>query len=168
MYAPGFKSWCEKVSLQQRVDLGLRATDRLDPVALAQHLDVLVWTADEVPDVDKSALKVLTQDDADSWWAVTLCTGVKDVIIVNAASQWSQTSDIMHELSHLIIGHEPARVDITDDRLLILNTFSQQQEDEAKWLSGCLLLPRRGSMVEPTKMYGEEYAGRDGMPSRDS
>lgn len=51
-------------------------------------------------------------------------------------------SDIMHELAHLIIGHEPARVDVTEDGLLILNTFSQKQEDEAKWLSGCLLLPR--------------------------
>jgi len=74
---------------------------------------------------------------------VTLCPGTKDVIIVNPKHlDGRRASDIMHELAHLIIGHEPARVDVTDDELLILNTFSQKQEDEAKWLSGCLLLPR--------------------------
>ncbi len=143
MYERGFKSWCEKVALQQRLELRLRPADPLDPVLLAKHLDVLIWTADEVPGVDRQALKVLTQQDSDSWSAVTLCTGTKDVIIVNPKHRnGRRASDIMHELAHLIIGHEPARVDVTDDGLLILNTFSQDQEDEAKWLSGCLLLPR--------------------------
>jgi Zn-dependent peptidase ImmA (M78 family) len=143
MYARGFKSWCEKVSLQQRLDLGLRPTDPLDPVLLASHLDVLVWAATEVPGVESIALKVLTEEDPDSWSAVTLCTGVRDVIITNPRHRnGRRASDIMHELAHLIIGHEPARVDITEDGLLILNTFSQDQEDEAKWLSACLLLPR--------------------------
>lgn len=143
MYDRGFKSWCEKVALQQRLDLLLRATDPLNAVVLAQHLDVLVWAADEVPGVDSGALTVLTEQDPDSWSAVTLCTGTKDVIIINPNHRnGRRASDIMHELAHLIIGHEPARVDVTEDGLLILNTFSQKQEDEAKWLSGCLLLPR--------------------------
>jgi Zn-dependent peptidase ImmA (M78 family) len=143
MYERGFKSWCEKVALQQRVELRLRPIDPLDPVLLAKHLDVLIWPANEVPGVDPQALSVLTKEDGDSWSAVTLCTGTKDVIIVNPNHLTGRrASDIMHELAHLIIGHEPARVDVTDDGLLILNTFSQNQEDEAKWLSGCLLLPR--------------------------
>lgn len=143
MYARGFKSWCEKVSLQQRLELGLRPTDPLDPMLLADHLEVLVWSATEVPGVDRSALRVLTQDDPDSWSAVTLCSASRDVIIVNPQHRdGRRASDIMHELAHLIIGHEPARIDITEDGLLILNTFSQDQEDEAKWLSACLLLPR--------------------------
>lgn len=51
-------------------------------------------------------------------------------------------SDLMHELAHIIIGHEPARVDVTEDGALIWNSHDQRQEDEANWLSGCLLLPR--------------------------
>lgn len=143
MYERGFKSWCEKVALQQRLELQLRPIDALDPVLLAKHLDVLIWTADQVPGIDGQSLNVLTQQDSDSWSAITLCTGTKDVIIVNPNhTTGRRASDIMHELAHLIIGHEPARVDVTDDGLLVLNTFSQDQEDEAKWLSGCLLLPR--------------------------
>lgn len=48
----------------------------------------------------------------------------------------------MHELAHLIVGHKPGRVDVTEDGALLLNTYDKQQEDEANWLSGCLLLPR--------------------------
>jgi hypothetical protein len=46
----------------------------------------------------------------------------------------------MHELAHVIIGHEPARVDVTEGGSLILNTYNREQEDEADWLAGCLSL----------------------------
>jgi len=143
MYERGFKTWCEKVALQQRSELGLRATDPLDPLRLANHLGVLVWTAREVPGLNARSLRILTQEDRDSWSAVTLCTPSKDLIILNPThSDGRRASDILHELAHLIVGHEPARIDITEDGLLVLNTYDQKQEDEAKWLSGCLLLPR--------------------------
>jgi len=48
----------------------------------------------------------------------------------------------MHELAHLIIGHEPARVVVSPDMILAVRTYDQGQEEEAAWLSGCLLLPR--------------------------
>lgn len=48
----------------------------------------------------------------------------------------------MHELARLIVGHRPGRVDITEDGALLLNKYDKQQEDEANWLAGCLLLPR--------------------------
>jgi Zn-dependent peptidase ImmA (M78 family) len=53
----------------------------------------------------------------------------------------------MHELSHVLLGHEPARVDVTEDGLLMLNTFDRLQEEEANWLAGCLLLPRNALMA---------------------
>ena len=52
----------------------------------------------------------------------------------------------MHELAHVIIGHTPSRVDVTEDGALILNTYDRQQEDEANWLAGSLLLPRDALM----------------------
>jgi len=143
VYARGFKSWCERVALQQRTELGLKPADPLDPVALAKHLGIEVWTAEQVPGLDPSCLSVLVEKDPDSWSAITLCTGVKDLIIVNPAHGGGRrSSDIMHETAHIIIGHDPARVDVTEDGLLILSSYNKQQEEEAKWLSGCLLLPR--------------------------
>lgn len=48
----------------------------------------------------------------------------------------------MHELAHVLRGDTPARVDVAEDGSLILNTYDRDQEDEANWLAGCLLLPR--------------------------
>ena len=48
----------------------------------------------------------------------------------------------MHELAHIILGHTPSRVDVTEDLQLLLRTHDRAQEDEANWLAGCLLLPR--------------------------
>jgi Zn-dependent peptidase ImmA (M78 family) len=51
----------------------------------------------------------------------------------------------MHELAHLLIGHTPARVDVSPDGVLMLNTYNAQQEQEAT-LAGALLLPRPALM----------------------
>src|SRR5207244_2906081 len=61
-------------------------------------------------------------------------------------------SDLMHELSHLLLGHKAARVDITEDGSLMLNTFDRAQEEEANWLAGALLLPRE-ALVFICKSY---------------
>jgi Zn-dependent peptidase ImmA (M78 family) len=143
MYERGFKSWCERVALQQRRELNLKPVDPLDAHRLAEHLSILVWTADQIPELDAECLRVLIQEDSDSWSAITLCTGTKDLIILNPVhSEARRASDMMHEIAHILIGHEPARVDVSEDGLLLLNTYDKKQEDEAKWLAGCLLLPR--------------------------
>lgn len=161
MYERGFKSWCEKVALQQRCELKLSPSDPLDAHALANHLEVLVWRAGEIPGLEAEALCTLTKDDPDSWSAVTICTSTKDLIILNPThSAARQASDITHELAHIIIGHEPARVDVTEDGLLILNTYNKQQEDEAKWLSSCLLLPRPALLLIRARRLDFEVAAQ--------
>jgi Zn-dependent peptidase ImmA (M78 family) len=161
MYERGFKSWCEKVALQQRCELKLTPSDPLDAYALAKHLEVLIWRAGEIPGLEAEALLTLTRDDPDSWSAVTICTSTKDLIILNPThSPARQASDITHELAHIIIGHEPARVDVTEDGLLILNTYNKQQEDEAKWLSSCLLLPRPALLVIRARRLDLELAAQ--------
>lgn len=161
MYARGFKSWCERVALQQRTELSLRPEDPLDPMALAKHLGVEVWTAEQVPGLDPAHLGVLVEKDPDSWSAITLCTGVKDLIIVNPAHGGGRrASDIMHEIAHILIGHDPARVDVTEDGLLMLSSYDKQQEEEAKWLSGCLLLPREALLLIRRRKLDPESAAR--------
>ncbi len=48
----------------------------------------------------------------------------------------------MHELSHIMLGHELASAGMTEDGHLIPSNYDQDQEDEADWLGGTLLLPR--------------------------
>jgi Zn-dependent peptidase ImmA (M78 family) len=53
----------------------------------------------------------------------------------------------MHELAHILLGHDPARVDVAEDGSLVLFTYDKDQEDEANWLAACLLLPRAALLV---------------------
>lgn len=143
MFERGFKAWCEGVSLQYRKSLGLEPIDPLDPMKLARHLGVTVWTADEVPNLNPATLKVLVEDDPSSWSAVTIYVEDSCVIVHNNAHAGGRTnSNLSHELAHFVIGHKPARIDVTPDNLLILSVYDKKQEGEADWLAGCLLLPR--------------------------
>lgn len=143
MFSRGFKSWCENVSLQQRRDLKLGTTDPLDPWRLARHLGVMVWAPEQVPNLSGDALRILLVEDASSWSAVTLSVDTRDLILLNSAHTGARpASNLMHELAHILIGHTPARVDVSEDGLLILNTYNKDQETEATWLAGALLLPR--------------------------
>ncbi len=148
MFQRGFKSWCENVSVQLRKEIGLGATAPLDPHILAESLEVKVWKAGDVPGVDAETLDILLRKDPDSWSAVTLHVETTDLVILNSSHSLArQASDLMHELAHIYLGHTPARIDVTEDGLLMLNTFNKQQEEEAAWFSGCLLLPREALLA---------------------
>jgi Zn-dependent peptidase ImmA (M78 family) len=86
---------------------------------------------------------VLLREDPDSWSAVTLRLPGVDLVIVNSAhSKARQASNLMHELAHILLGHSPARVDVSEEGHLLLKSHDQAQEEEANWLAGCLILPR--------------------------
>jgi len=143
VFARGFKSWCETTALLQRKAIALLPTEPLEPHRLAKHLGVEVLGAEQVPGVDGDTLRVLLKEDPDSWSAITVSVGQKDLIILNSSHSGGRpASDLAHELSHILIGHVPARVDVTEDGLLMLNTYDKGQEEEANWLASCLLLPR--------------------------
>lgn len=143
MFARGFKAWCERVAVQQRKNLGIEASEPLNPVSLARELNILIWKLFDIPDLDSKYITTLLEDDPDSWSATTLCQGKTTVIIINSShSLYRRNSDLMHEISHLVIGHDPQRVDVPENGLLLLKSHDKQQEEEANWLAGCLLLPR--------------------------
>jgi len=165
MFKRGFKTWCENVAIQQRRELGLQSVDPLEPWRLAEHLEVQVWTPEQIPALDPSSLRRLVKEDPDGWSAVTIHLDSKDLIILNSAHRGGRpASDLAHELSHIIIDHKPSRVDITEDGLLMLNTYNKDQEDEANWLTGCLLLPRDAVMlIRRQNMHSQSAARRYGV-----
>lgn len=143
MFVRGFKTWCENTALSLRGDLGLVAEDPLSPRELAKQLDIAVWEAADVPGADPSALRVLLHEDPDSWSAFTVTIGRTRVVVLNSTHSAARAaSDLSHELAHIILGHDAARVDVSEDGLLLLHSFDRTQEDEANWLAGCLLIPR--------------------------
>ena len=108
MFARGFKSWFENVAIRQRRELKLQPYDPLDARVLARHLDITVWQTEEVPGLGEEYLKILLGDGADSWSAVTISVEGKNLIILNSSHFGGRpASDLMHELSHILIGHRP-------------------------------------------------------------
>ena len=141
----GFKSWCESTSGEYRAALGIANHEALDTSALAEHLDVLVWTPEDIPDLSTSSLHQLTVLDGESWSAVTLSFNDINLIIINSShAPVRKRSSLAHELAHLILRHKPGRIDISAAGHLLLSSYDKEQEEEADWLAGTLLVPRSG------------------------
>jgi Zn-dependent peptidase ImmA (M78 family) len=143
LFRRGFKTWCETIATQKRRSLKVPPTGPLDPRLLAKDMSVVVVYIEQIPNLAPGTLEQLTRHDPDSWSAVTVCWKSKYLIVMNSSHATTrQSSSLMHELAHLIIGHKAARLDVTPDGLMILSTYDKQNEEEASWLAAALLLPR--------------------------
>ena len=141
----GFKSWCERTSAEYRQTLGVPLDKPLDPRRLATLLKVRVKTPEALPGLPDSSRRQLTEVDSDSWSAVTVSNGGASLVVLNSGhSQARQTSSLTHELAHLILNHQSDQVELSQEGFLFRTAFDQEQEQEADWLGGCLLVPREG------------------------
>jgi Zn-dependent peptidase ImmA (M78 family) len=139
----GFKAWAERTAATIRADLSLAPTAPLDPLRLAAHLGVTLVRPDQIEGMPAEICAQLLVQDRSGWSAATLELDGKTTIIFNPRkSAGRRASDIVHELAHLILGHEPAKIVFSQDGQLATRTFDQKQEDEANWLAWALLLPR--------------------------
>lgn len=139
----GFKTRCENLALQVRADLGLNKTAPLTAEALAEHMGIYLWSPRQISGLSREALLQLRKDKG-SWSAVTVAfSGIEAVIYNNRHSRDRQSSDVMHELSHILLNHKPIEMLLFSKEMdVVLRDYDEDAEDEATWLSGCLLLPR--------------------------
>ena len=142
----GFKSWAERTSLAFRKELGVSIEDPLKPQVVADYLEVELWTPNQVPGMTQDILNQLLKLDPWGWSAAGLQVHEQGIVIYNPRhSQARQVSDIMHELAHFILDHQPARIILSADLDgLTMRSFNQKQEDEANCVAWSLLLPRDG------------------------
>ena len=138
----GFKARCEEMSRSLRKELGLRPNSPLPAERLASYLGIYVWLVTEL-ELAPEDIKQLVSRDSDSWSAVTVSAAGRDAIIVNPRHRRGRySSDLMHELSHLLLGHDPSTLFFAGQGEMALRGFNQTAEREADWLAGALLLPR--------------------------
>ena len=141
----GFKAWCERTANDYRQTLGVASSGAMDPRCLADHLGVRVATPEDIPTLSATARRQLVEVDAESWSAVTIAHGDARLVILNSGhSAARQRSSLAHELAHLILNHAADRTRLSQEGFLFRGTFDREQEDEANWLAGCLLVPRDG------------------------
>jgi Zn-dependent peptidase ImmA (M78 family) len=142
MLKRGFKTWCEKAALLYRKDLGIEKQQPLSAFTLAEHLKVRTLTPERILGLGEEDSRILLSEEVDAWSAVTICHGDKHVVIYNPRKpRTRQSNDIMHELSHIILGHK-AQMIHSFDAGIFLRTYDKTQEEEADWLAGTLLVNR--------------------------
>jgi Zn-dependent peptidase ImmA (M78 family) len=135
----GFRSEAERISAALRKDLGLAESDPLPLDEAARARNARVVSAAELVEVER--LAELERLQAFAFSACTFDVGSKAVIVFNPLrSEPRRHSDVVHELSHLLLSHE-----LTEIRQVAgvpFRTCRPEQEEEATALGGALLLPR--------------------------
>lgn len=130
------------MSVAAREALGLPPSGPLSPWSYADHFGVLVLDFDAL-ELGPAHRNQLLSVDPDSWSGLTLKVEQTHAVIINPTHPpGRQCNTLMHELAHIILRHVPARVEVSTTGLLLLSDYSDEQEDEADWLSAALLLPR--------------------------
>ncbi len=142
----GFKARCEEMAHSLRLELDLDPTAPLNPNHLASYLDVSIWSVTELGLEDKDVHQ-LVHEDPDAWSAITVSASGREAIIVNPNHRGGRySSDVMHELAHLLLGHTPISWFFVGSEELALRGYDTAAEEEANWLAGALLLPREALM----------------------
>jgi Zn-dependent peptidase ImmA (M78 family) len=135
----GFKAEAERKAGTAREMAGLGLDDALDARVLAAHHGLAVRSADTLVAVEK--LEALERLQPGAFSACTFDLPRGKVIVVNPlASQERVQSDIAHEVSHVLLQHRVKTVERVGDFSFF--ACDPEEEQEANWLAGCLLLPR--------------------------
>ena len=163
----GFKAEAERKAESIRLDMGIALTSKLDSTLLANHVGAVVRRADELTNQRKLAALNALQPGAFS--ACTFRVKGQSVIVYNPLASLGRTqSDIAHEVAHIVLQHELQTVQNISG--VSFFTCDPDEEQEANWLAGCLLLPRKLLMdaamhelspIEIAQEYGASRAMAD-------
>jgi len=129
----------ERIATATRSAMGLGDTDMLDAFELAAHVGADVRSADEL--VSRKKLEALDRLQPGAFSACTFTIGENNVIVYNPLCTPGRTqSDLAHEVAHILLDHDVQEVQQLGD--LTFYSCDPDEEQEANWLAGCLLLPR--------------------------
>jgi hypothetical protein len=136
----GFKAEAKRLALELRRELGLNAHEPFDPYAFAELYGIKVIRLSELSGPARDHF-LRSSGSALSGALIPVATGA--VILENDAQPKSRRrTTICHELAHLVLGHEFAVSLTADERKCGLGG---EQEAEADWLSGEMLIPYDGA-----------------------
>lgn len=136
----GFKSEAERRASVIRERLGCGDSDPVPLEALAQDLGVRMVPADTLVPIER--LRELQELQTDAFSAATFrLSENRRVVVHNPLHSLGRTrSNQAHELAHIALAHTLRTVEKVGELSFV--TCDVEQEEEADWLGGCLLLPR--------------------------
>lgn len=151
----GFKAAAERIGVEQRTKMELGATDPLDAFVLAENLRIEVRAFTEVlgeKEVHHLMYPANAAQEISAFWMHN-CDGDPIILFNPVHSPRRQQSSVMHEIAHILRGHtcpeEMRRLCVQ----LNLQYYNKVQEEEAKYLGGCLQITREGLLWALRKGY---------------
>lgn len=130
----------ERMARAVREQMGLDQFERLDPWELADRVPAHVFYPEDLVETEQA--RHVSQVN---WDGFGFCFDDDPTLIVllnSARPVTRQTSTLMEELSHQLLGHRPSRL-LTDPTTgLLRREFNEGQEHEAYDLGTTLLLPK--------------------------
>lgn len=135
----GFKAEAERLASSVRRDMDKRPSEHVDAIDLARHAGAEVRCADELTSLAK--LEELDELQPGAFSACTFTIGYRHIVVYSPLASPGRTqSDIAHEVAHLLLNHSVKTVETIAG--VSFFTCDADEEQEANWLAGCLLLPR--------------------------
>lgn len=136
----GFKAEAKRLALELRAELGLDAHGPFDPYAFADLYGIRVIRLSELSGPARDHF-LRPDESALSGALIPVSTGA--VILENDAQPTTRRRTTMcHEIAHLVLEHAFAVSLAADERKCSLGG---EQESEADWLSGEMLIPYDGA-----------------------
>jgi len=158
----GFKADAERLSLEVRAEVGLGPLSRLDPLRLAEHLEIPVLAMSSLgvqdPKVAEPVAVLQTSEQA-AFSALTVMRGTARVVVYNDVHSAGRIANsITHEISHGLLLH-PASPALDHRGCRLWDT---EIEDEATFLAGALLVPAKAAwgiakQRKPLTVAADEY-----------
>jgi Zn-dependent peptidase ImmA (M78 family) len=164
-YRWGFKTQAERLALEVRASMGLDWQERLDPRALAKHVGVAVF---DLPEMRRLGMKeqslrfLLGRGRREFSAALFECNGVRVIVANTAHSEGRQASNIVHEVGHLLLRHNPP----TEVIEIGCRRWDARMELEADWLAGELLVPRQAAVEVARRQIDADIAAQQFGVSR--
>jgi Zn-dependent peptidase ImmA (M78 family) len=137
----GFKTQAKWLALEVRAEVGIGRFDLFDPYALAEEYGIPVYPLTGLAQDDRALEAVAYYAGAGSSFfsAALVPVGDKRVILDNDFhAPVRRRNSVSHEMSHVLLEHEFGELLLTSERC---RAHDKDQEDEADWLAGELLIP---------------------------
>jgi Zn-dependent peptidase ImmA (M78 family) len=148
-----FRLRCEKIAADVRRDLSLQAFAPLPGECLARSLEIEIATLEQLPALAQEVRDALNRQRI--WGALLRGVDLPTVILIRSDQPPARRqSTLMHEIAHFLLDHAG------DDLATALSGAARdtQQEAEARYLGGCLQIPRAGLLWAAQSGYSRARA----------
>lgn len=149
----GFKAEAKRLALELRAEVGFDAHVPFDPYAFAKEYGIEVVALSALSCSERQRFLKL---DGSPFSGALIPVGTKVIILENDAQRSSRRRTTMcHEIAHVVLEHDFGVSLAADERKCGLGG---QQEREADWLSGEILIPSDGAFQLARQGASDEEA----------